>query len=179
MHHCEWLVCPLGDLLIGIIMFTGDPPQSPPFPKLKKPVPSASPFRSGSPGLWASQRPLLNLLQSTALFPVQGRKAKLQGFRCGVLSSRGWKLHLQVFIHHTPVQKAQDAAGLLYCQGTLPAHMQLAFRQDAQALSRYLSPGFLCSTCLIARGFSFPGAGLSICPCRISRSPSRTLLQLV
>lgn len=56
---------------------------------------------------------------------------------CSILDMLCW--YLLLFIDHAPVHKAQDAVGLLRCQGTRPAHVQLAF-QDAQVVSRGLHP---------------------------------------
>lgn len=178
MHHCEQLVFPLGGLLIGMIRLTRDPPQSLPFPRLKKPVPSASAFRWGSPGLWASRWPSAK----PALVYCHLPRYRAGRQNCRILDAVCWVGGDKSFIYRFSYIILQfTKPRMLLAFFTARAHFQLtlALHQDAQALSRDLSPGCKCPTCLIVRGSSFPGAGLSICPCWISQSPSSTVLQLV
>lgn len=114
--------------------------QSLPFSRLKKPVPSASPHRSGAPGPWASW------CLSAKPAPIYCCVSYIGGREqnCSILDMVCWVAgdknfpHLLLFIHHAPVHKVQDSVGRLRCQGTLPAHAQLALHQDAQVLSREL-----------------------------------------
>lgn len=106
MHHCKQLVCPLGGLLIGMVRLPGDPPQSLPFSRLNKPVPSASPHSSGAPGLSASWCPSgkpAPIYYCPSCIAGWGGGwcvcAKLQYFRCGLLSSRGRKLPSSTAVH--------------------------------------------------------------------------------